>query len=87
MHVPPTAPAAALLFEDALGGLGEGGHALGAALLGEGVAAGPRELAVSEGQLAGFGEGDEPCGAVPHQVRPRAARRCDSNHAVRNLGG
>ena len=51
------------LFEDALGGLGEGGHALGAALLGEGGAAGPRELAVGEGQLAGFGEGDEPGGA------------------------
>jgi len=61
--VPPAAPAAALLFEDAPGGLGESGDALGAALLREGVAAGAGQLAVGEGQLAGLGERDEPGGA------------------------
>ena len=34
-RVPPAAPAAVLLFEYALGGLGEGGNALHAALLGQ----------------------------------------------------
>ena len=33
------------------------------ALLGEGVAPGPRQLAVGEGQLAGFGERDKRGGA------------------------
>ena len=37
----------------------EGGNTLRAALLGEGVVAGPRQLAVGEGLLAGFGERDE----------------------------
>ena len=63
LRVPPAAPAAALLFEHALGGGGEGGNALDAALVGQGVAAGPRQLAVGEGQLAGFGERDERDGA------------------------
>ena len=56
LRVPPAAPAAALLFEHALGGLGEGGNALRAAFLGEKIAPGPRQHAVGEGQLAGFGE-------------------------------
>ena len=61
--MPPAAPAAALLLEDALGGLGEGGHAVGAALLCEGVAPGAGELAVGQGQLARLGERDERGGA------------------------
>ena len=65
LRMPPTAPAAAILFENAPGGLGEGGDALGAALLGERVAPGPCQLAVGEGQLAGFGERDERGGAEP----------------------
>ena len=56
LRVPPAAPAAALLFEDALGGLGEGGDALGAVLLRERVSAGPGQHAVDEGQFAGLGE-------------------------------
>ncbi len=59
LRVPPAGPAAALLSEDPFGGLGEGGHALGAALLGEGVSTGSRQLAVGESQLAGLGELDE----------------------------
>ena len=70
--MPPAAPAAALLFEHALGGLGEGGNALGAALLGERVASGPRQLAVGEGQLAGLGEGDERGGAESEFAAPSA---------------
>ena len=68
LRVPPAAPAAALLFEHALGGFGEGGNALCAALLGQGVATGPRQLAVGEGLLAGVGERDErgaPRGSSP----------------------
>ena len=60
---PPAAPAAALLFEHALGGVGEGGNALDATLVGQGVAAGPRQLAVGEGLLAGVGERHERDGA------------------------
>ena len=59
----PAAPAAALLFEDPLGGLGERGNAVRAALLQEGVAAGAGQLAVGEGQIAGLGERDERGGA------------------------
>ena len=65
LRVPPAAPAPALLFEHALGGLGEGRNALGAAVLGERIAAGAGQLAVSKGELAGLGEGDEPGGAEP----------------------
>ena len=43
--------------------LGEGGNAVSAALLGERIAAGAGELAVSDGQFAGLGQGDEPGGA------------------------
>ena len=39
--------------------LGEGGHALGAALVGKRVAARARELAVGDGLLAGLSERDE----------------------------
>ena len=51
--VPPAAPTAALLFEDALGDLGEGGNALGVALLRlyEGIAAGAGQLEIGEGQF------------------------------------
>ena len=72
LRVPLAAPAAALLFEHAPGGLGEGGNALSAALLGEGVAAGPRQLAVGEGLLAGFGERDERGGAETEFAAPAA---------------
>ena len=58
-------PAAALLFEDTLGGLRERGNARRAALLQEGIAARPRQHAVGEGQFAGLGERDERGGAEP----------------------
>ena len=59
LRVPPAAPAAALLFEHAPGGIGEGGDPLDTALVGQWVSAGPRQLAVGEGLLANFGERDE----------------------------
>ena len=70
----PAAPAAALPFNDALDGLDEARNAVGAALLGERIAAGAGQLAVGERQLAGLGERDEPCGARP-EVRD-GARGC-----------
>ena len=60
---PRDAPAGLLLFHDAPGGFGKGGHALDAALVGKGVAAGPRQLAVGERQLTSFGDRDERDGA------------------------
>ena len=63
LRVPPAAPAALLLFEHAPGGIGEGGNALDAAFVGQRVSAGPGELAVGEGQFAGFGQRDERGGA------------------------
>ena len=66
------APAGPLLLDHGRGGLGEGGHALGAALVGEGVAAGAGELAVGEGLLAGIGERDELDAAESELVFPAA---------------
>ena len=59
-------------FDHGDGGLGEGGHALEAALVGERVAAGACELAVGEGQLAGLGERDELDAAESELVFPAA---------------
>ena len=50
------APAAALLLDDALGRFGERGNALDASPVGERVAPGPRQLAVGQGNLTGFGQ-------------------------------
>ena len=72
VDVPPAAPAAALLFEHAPCGFGEGRHALRAALLRERIAAGPRQHAVGEGLLAGLGERDERGGAEPEFAAPAA---------------
>ena len=66
------APAGPLLLDHGRGGLGESGHALGAALVGEGVAAGAGELAVGEGLLAGLGERDELDAAESEFVFPAA---------------
>ena len=71
-RLPGAAPAAPLLLDHGDGGLGEGGHALSAALVGEGVAAGAGELAVGEGLLAGLGEGDETDAAESELVLPAA---------------
>ena len=68
----PAAPAAAFLFKDVLGGLGEGRDALGSALLKKGIVAGAGQLAVGEGQFAGLDEGDEPRGAEPEVGAPTA---------------
>ena len=57
------APPALLLLDHAPGGVGEGGHARGAAALGQWVAARAGELAVGKGLLAGLGERDERDGA------------------------
>ena len=68
LRVPPAAPATALLFEQALGGVGESGNTLDAALVGQRGTAGPRRLAVGEDLLASFGERDErgaPRGFIP----------------------
>ena len=72
VNVPPAPPAAALLLEDTSGGFGEGGHALDAAFLGKGVAAGPGQHAVGEGLLAGLGERDERGGAESEFAAPAA---------------
>ena len=61
--MPLAAPAAALLFEHALGGVGDGGYTLDAALVGQRVAARPGQRAVGERQLADFVERDERNGA------------------------
>ena len=51
------------ILEHAAGGVGEGGNTLRVALVGQRVAAGPRQRSVGEGLLAGFGERDEHGGA------------------------
>ena len=72
LRVPPAAPAAALLFEHAPRGLGEGRNTLGAAPVGQRVAAGAGELAVGERQLAGLGEGNERGDAESEFAAPAA---------------
>ncbi len=72
LRVPPAAPAAALLFEHALSGLRDRGNTLDAAILCQRVTAGPRQLAVGEGALAGFGERDEHNGAESEFAAPTA---------------
>ncbi len=72
VHMPPTAPAAALLFEHALGGFGEGGNALDAAFLRERIAARPGQHPVGERLLASLGERDERGGAEPEFAAPAA---------------
>ena len=66
------APAAMLVGPDPLGGLGEGGHAPGALLLGQRVAAGACGLAVGERPGARFLERDEREGAEAQLVPPAA---------------
>ena len=64
--MPPAAPAGLLLFEHAPGGVGEDGNTLDAALVGQRVATGPRQLPVGDdGLLAGFGERVEGDSAIP----------------------
>ena len=72
LRVPLAAPATAFLFKHALRGFGKGGNAPDAALLGEVIAPGPRQLAVGEGLLAGLGERDERGGAEPEFASPAA---------------
>ena len=72
LREPPAAPAAALLFEDAPGGLGEGGNGVSAALLGVWIVARPGQFAVGEGQFAGLDEGDERGGAESEFPAPSA---------------
>ena len=55
----PVAPAALLLFQRTGSSFGEGGDALGAALLGERIPALAGELAVRERLLPGLGQGDQ----------------------------
>ena len=66
------APAAMLVGPDPLGGLGEGGHAPGALLLGQWVAAAACDLAFGDRQGARFLERDEREGAEA-QLAPPAA--------------
>ena len=66
--VPRIAPALPHLVPDPFGGNGEGGHALGAASVGQ------RELAVGQGLLAGLGERDQP-GAAESDIAPPASDR------------
>ena len=89
LGVPRVAPAGPEVVPDPLGGLGEGGHAAGAALLGERIASGAGELAVGEGDLTGLLERDEreaaesefpasAAGPSPRSTRPtcwRSSRR------------
>ena len=62
----------ALLFEHAPGGFGEGWNTLDPSLVGQRVTAGPRQLAVGEGLLTGFGERDERGGAESEFASPSA---------------
>ena len=65
-----TAPARPLLLDYGGCGPGEGGHAPGAAPLGERVAARAAELAVGEGLLAGLGQRDQGDAAESEFVFP-----------------
>ena len=85
MRVPPAAPSALLLLDDAPGRFGKGGNALDAPPLGQRVPAGPGQLAVGEGQLAGFGERDEPDGAES-EFAPSSADDEPLDPASRALG-
>ena len=71
-NVPRITPALPHLVPDAFGGDGEGGHALGAAAVGQWVAALAGELAVSQGLLAGLGERDQ-TEAAESDIAPPAA--------------
>ena len=66
------APAGPHLRQDRLGGGGEGGHALEAALFGQGIATGAGETAVGEGLGAGVLERDEREAAEPEFAAPAA---------------
>ena len=55
--VTPASPASPILFQHPNGGFGEGGDALGAAFLGQGVSALTGELAVDERLLSDLGKG------------------------------
>ena len=70
VNVPSAAPAAALLFEDTPGGLGERWHPLDAAFLRERIAARAGQHAVGEGLLAGLGERDERGGTESEFAAP-----------------
>ena len=72
LGLPGTAPAGLLLLHHGGCGLGEGGHGLGAALVGERVSARAGELAVGEGLLAGLGERDQMDAAESEFVFPAA---------------
>ena len=85
VRVPPAAPSALLLLDDAPGRFGKGGNALDAPPLGQRVPAGPGQLAVGEGQLAGFGERDEPDGAES-EFAPSSADDEPLDPASRALG-
>ena len=69
---PPAASAAAILFEHALGGLGEGRKTLAPVPLREEVDAPPGQHAIGEGLLAGLDERDERVSAEPEFAAPAA---------------
>ena len=71
-RLPGAAPAGPLLLDHGVGGLGERGLALEAALVGERVAAVACELAVGAGLLAGLGERGEVDAAESEFVLPAA---------------
>ena len=66
------APARAHVVPHPLGSLGKGGHAAGVTLLGERIASGAGELAVSKGDLAGLLERDERRAAESEFAAPTA---------------
>ena len=74
--VTPAAPAVPLLFQHKRGSFGEGGDALGAALLGKGVSALAGQLAVGQRFLPGLGQGTRATLPRPSsRRRPRTTRR------------
>ena len=85
LRVPPATPAAALLFEYALGGFGERRHSLYAAFLGEGIAARTGQHAVGESLLAGLGERDERGGAESEFAQ--LALEHPAQRLLRQVGG
>ena len=70
LGLPGTAPAGLLLLHHGGCGLSEGGHGLGASLVGERVSSRAGDLAVGEGLLAGLGERNQMDAAESEFVFP-----------------
>ena len=79
------APAGAVQRQDLRGSLFEGRHAPCVAALGEGITAGPRELAVAQGYVPRFGQRDD--GAAAEPERPGGAADDEPLYPTPRAGG